>query len=356
MEPQRQWTGTTLGAMVWDLFSSAPTGSYVFRNRFDLKSNGRFNFEAEKHVLSPGGGNEYVVITAPKSDIRIKDCDNLILWGGPYPDLESALTGARKWRQIAIAVFPRLALGCDFGDDDEDKLQPRNVDELHFRGMFNLTESDRVYWDRIGLHVLPAHNLPAAFLKLQVDAVGFSGLDDLRDLIVAAEKRHCGVWSDDLRLAYSLVHAALGATEDPEARYVFTVTAIEALIPYRKKHPDLSDVLDALIAALDALDGFDDDTRDSVKDILENNKRDSVNKYGRELAGRLTGQYSGRDPKIFWRDSYKLRSGLAHGNPRSEKTKEAMTKEFLELLRFVLDILESWTEKPGFDSDNLQEG
>jgi hypothetical protein len=129
MEPQRQWTGTTLGAMVWDLFSSAPIGSYVFRNRFDLKSNGRFNFEAEKHILSPGGGNEYVVITAPKSDMRIKDCDNLILWGGPYPDLESALTGARKWRQIAIAVFPRLALGCDFGDDDEDKLQPRVIDE-----------------------------------------------------------------------------------------------------------------------------------------------------------------------------------------------------------------------------------
>lgn len=354
MEPQRQWTGTTFGAIVWDLFGSAPPGSYVFRNRFDLKSNGRFNFEAEKHVLSPVDSNEYVVLTAPRSDMRIKDCDGLILWGGPYPDFESAVTGARKWRQIAIAVFPRLALGCDFGDDDEDKLQPRSVEELHFRGMFNLTENDRVFWDRLGLHVFPVHDLPAAFLKLQMDAVGFSGLDDLPDLIAAAEKRYSGVWSHDLRLAYSLVHAALGATEDPEARYVFTVTAIEALIPYRKKHPDLSQVLDALIAAVDELSKFDDDTRNSVKGLLENNKRDSVNKYGRELAERLSGQYGGKQPKIFWRDSYKLRSGLAHGNPRDHTTRATLIKEFLELLRFVLDILESWTSNPGFHSDKPQ--
>jgi len=348
-EPQSKWIGTTFGAATaWTLFENPPAGSYVFRNRFDLKSNGRFKIDASSYTLS-AASDDHVVLTALKPEQKIQDCDTLILWGGPYPDRTSATHAGRKWRQIAISVFPHFAIGCDFGDDDAENLDP--VDEpLHIRGMFNLTESDHVFRDRIGLLVLPAKNLPAAFVSLRMEAVGYSGLDDLPRLITAAEQRYTGVWADDLRLAYNLVHAGLNATEDPEARYIFTVTAIEALIPHREKHPDLSKALDQLASKLDELQGFDADTIASVKQSLENNKRDSVNKFGRELAGRLSGQYGGKDPNIFWRDSYKLRSGLAHGNIRTDTTRQALHTEFLELLRFVLDILEAWTENPGFQT------
>jgi hypothetical protein len=98
-------------------------------------------------------------------------------------------------------------------------------------------------------------------------------------------------------------------------------------------------ILEALKPIVDALaEFFDEDTRDSVKELLESNKRQSVNKMGKELAARLSGEYGGKEPKKYFTDSYNVRSGLAHGNPRSERTKEAMQQQFSELLRFVLDI------------------
>jgi hypothetical protein len=350
VESDTRMTGMTYGVSPSGLVSSAPDGSWAFRNRFYIRSNNRLNFDTPTHVLSPAGSDEHVVLGATGPDKSIVQCESLNLWGSPYPSFDAAASAGRKWRQIAMSVFPRLATGCDFGDDDGAKLQPRVVNELHFRAMFNLNADDQVYWDRLGLLVFSMNPPPAAFISLGFDAHGLSGLSKFPAMIAAAERRYNGLWSDELRLAYNLVHAALGATRNAEARHIFEVTALEALIPYREKHPELSRILDALIDTVDPLPGgFDEDTREVAKRCLGDDKSESVGKFGRELAARLTGEYGGMTPKKFWGEVYDIRSGLAHGNPRDEETKMALGWASKDLLWFVLDILESWTENPGFD-------
>jgi hypothetical protein len=331
------------------LVASAPDGSWAFRNRFYIRSNNRFNFGTPTHVLSPAGSHEHVVLAATGSDTAIVDCESLILWGSPYSTFDAAVAAGRKWRQIAMSVFPRLATGCDFGDDNYDMLRPFEIPSEQIRALHGLGPEFHLYRDRLGLLVFEWCAEPV-FVHLSVDGKGLSGLGDLPEMIAAAERRYSGVWSDELRLAYSLVHAALSATRSVEARHIFKVTALEALIPYREKHSELSRILDALIDSVDQLPGaFDEDTREVAKKCLREDKRESVGKYGRELAGRLSGEYDGMSPQKFWNKVYDIRSGLAHGNPRNEEVKVDLGRNSLELLRFVLDILESWTETPGFN-------
>jgi hypothetical protein len=331
------------------LLSSAPDDSYAFRNRFDITSNSGFNISDAEHVLNQSSAEEHVVLTATVGQKTIKECASLALVGSPYADFDTALSAGRKWPQIATSVFARLTTGVNFGDDDADKLQPRDVAELHYRGMFNSTATDRVYYDRVGLFVFRLHPEPT-FVNIGMNTIGLSGLGDLPDLVAEAEQRHSGVWQENLRLAYDLVHAGLADTKNPEPRYILTVTAIEALIPYREKHPELSRLLDALQPIVDGMSGFDDDTRTAVKQLLHSDKMESVRKYGRALSGRLSGTYDRLSPKDYFDKAYGTRSDLAHGNLRDKPnlTKGALTQQYAELHRFVVDILESWTENPSF--------
>jgi hypothetical protein len=117
----------------------------------------------------------------------------------------------------------------------------------------------------------------------------------------------------------------------------------------------LTRILDALIPFVDQLSSeFDGDARDSLKAILEDNKMKSIGSFGRELADRFSWSYDGRQPRAFWNKSYGIRSNLAHANPRNaaELQDDYLNEKFLELLRFVLDILESWAISPGYASDS----
>ena len=330
------------------LASNAPQDAYAFRNRFDIKSNSRLNFDDVVHVVQ-SGENDRIVITAGTLGSKIKDCRSLILWGSPYPDSATAASAGRKWRQIIISVLARKAIGCDFGDDEPDNLTPVEVAELHIRGLINKSSADRVFWDRVGLLVFRMNPDPD-FIRFAGEAYGMSGLDDWPTLIASAEERYNGYWTNELRLAYELVHAALADT-NPESRCILTVTGIETLIPYREKQPDLSRLLDELISVVSDMTDYAEDTRDAVMSALEYDKVESIGKYGRVLAGRLAGTYAGAKPKKFFADQYGLRSSLAHGNLRDKPKlrKDALNEQFLELLRFVLDILESWTVQPTFD-------
>lgn len=349
--PDAQTAGETLPASPSGLVDSAPDGSWAFRNRFFIRSNNRFNFNTPTHALSAADSEEYVVLGATAPDTPIVKCESLVLWGSPYPSFDAAVSAGRKWRQIAMSVFPRLATGCDFGDDDDDMLRPFEFPPERLREEYGLGPGFRMFRDRLGLLVFPWCSEPV-FGYLSVKGEGLSGLDDFPAMIAAAERRHNGVWPDEVRLAYDLVHAALGATRSPEARHIFTVTALEALIPFRQKHPELSGILDKLIDLVDQLDEYDDDLRNDVKKILEGDKQKSINQFGKELAGRLSGLYGGVPPPKFWTKAYGVRSGLAHGNPRGESlSRAALHQQFIDLLMFVLDILESWTENPGYESD-----
>jgi hypothetical protein len=313
-----------------------------------LEAKRHFNIDDDRYFLTEPDAEE-VVITASLLEKRIMECQSLVLWGGSYPDITMALNAGRKWRQIITAVLARLGIGCDFGRDDESTTTPVAVTEAHILGMFDLSPGKYAYRDLVGLLVFPTTPQPL-FVNVNLDVVGVPAIDTLSKLIVDATERYNGLWSDQLRLAYELIHAAL-AEINPESRCILTVTAIEALIPYREKHPILSQILDFLIDIVDELSEFDADTRDATKQLLRYDKMKSIGKFGRELASRLPGLYAGLPPKKYFAEQYGIRSSLTHGNIRDNRklSKDGLNQQFRELLRFVLDILEHWDKHPGFD-------
>jgi hypothetical protein len=161
----------------------------------------------------------------------------------------------------------------------------------------------------------------------------------------AAQGRYSGDWTDELRLAYQLVHSSLYDT-NPETKYILLVTAIEALIPYREKDKEQSRLLDALKPLVDGIPDFNDRTRENVKKAIEDDKLETIRHFVSELIEGLPGEYGGKSPKKYFDEVYyETRCPLAHGNLRNipNLSEDALIQQYSELLRFVLDILEAWT-------------
>jgi hypothetical protein len=332
-------------------FTIGPSGNlattadrpFVFRNRVAMGGNVRLDIDAIRLGLASVDMQETIALTACKVESRIKDAGCAILWGGAYSDSESALAAGRKWRQILLSVLARLGVGSDIGSDENPFLTDEDIAPLHISGMFDRGESERVYRDRPGLMVFELQP-PPFFVMLSADAYGLIPFDSGGHLISLAEGRHAGVWTDELRLAYDLVHGSL-SLPNPVAKYVLVVTAIEALIPYQERSEELSELLESLKPVVAQASNYDEDTRASVKKLLDSAKMHSVRQHAIKLVGRLTGGYDGKPPKKFFDEIYGVRSGLAHGNPRDKPSlsMEALDKQYPQVLGFVLDVLEAWT-------------
>lgn len=292
-------------------------------------------------------GTESIFLASPTGKNINQDFD-VVLSGSAYGTFDEAVLAGRRWRQIAQSTFARAGISSDFGDDLDENLLPTITAPLHHTGMFGLTPNDRVIDDRIGLLVFNSEPIPNfIFVYGGTPIVSLSPPD--AGLLSAAKLRNADAWSDELRLAYKLVHSGM-ADSNPETRFILMVTAVEALIPYRKKEGQLSKLLEALRPVADGMNSFDSDTRKVVDGLLKSNQNNSVRQYGLKLARRLSGAYGGMPPDKYFDEVYGTRSELAHGNLRAipSLTEGALIAQFSELKRFVLDILESWTENPTF--------
>ena len=277
---------------------------------------------------------------------KINEVSELAISGSGYESAEAALGAGRKWRQVMSSIFARMILSVDFGGDDEEKIAPEQFKAGGLLQKLGLASGEIVYTDRFGFLVHKTEP-KRRFVNLSMGtplvyvSLGEQATHDLTD---QALQRHTGDWSDELKLAYELVHASM-ADDNPEARFILLVTAIEALIPYRERIPPVVAVLDLLIAHANQQTGINKETLEAVLRLLESDKFESVRSYGLKLADRLSGEYDGKAPRKYFDDVYETRSDLAHGNLRNipKLSTDALNQQYSELLRFVLDILESWT-------------
>jgi hypothetical protein len=333
-----------------DYLTTSADKPYSFRNLFRVKGN-KLGIPAPIRQLEPTDPGESIFLASPTGG-DIKEDHDVVLSGSAYNSFDAALHAGRRWRQITQSTFARIGLSCDFGDDDDNNLAPAHVTQpLHITGMFGLTPTDRIFDDRIGLLVFDANPVPNfIFLYGGRPIVSLSPPDPA--LISVARQRNSGDWPDELRLAYKLVHSAM-SDSNAETRFILMVTAIEALIPYRKKESELSRMLEALRPVADGMTSFDGDTRKVVDGLLKSSQYNSIRQYGLKLARRLPGNYGGITAAEYYDEVYRTRSALAHGNLRDipSLSEDALTAQFSELKRFVLDILESWTEDPSFGDD-----
>lgn len=331
-----------------DYLTSSPERPYSFRNLFRIRGN-KLGIPSPTRLLEPTGPGESIFLASPTGADIQEDFD-VVLAGCAYASFDDAVHAGRRWRQIMQATFAREGISCEFGADDDAKLSPLHETVKHHIGMFpDIRPGDTVYEDRIGLLVFNAHPVPK-FMFAYGGAPIVSVSPPSSDLISNAKQRDSGYWSDELRLAYKLVHSAL-ADSNQETRFILMVTAVEALIPYRKKEPHLADMLEALRPIAEGMQSFDETTRKTVDGLLKSSQYQSIRKYGLMLAERLDGDYGGMAAKKYFDEAYKARSDLAHGN-LARLGEEALREQFPELKRFVLDILESWTADPSFGDDH----
>jgi hypothetical protein len=333
-----------------DYLTTSAAMPYSFRNLFRIRGN-KLGIPSPTRLLEPTYPGESIFLASPIGHRDIQEDHEVVLAGSAYASFDAALQAGRKWRQIVQSTFARQGIACEFGDDAAAKLSPPRLTVDHTTGLFDLTPTDLLYDDRVGLLVFDAYPIPK-FIFMYGGTPIVSMSPPSADCISAAVQRNSSDWSDELRLAYTLVHSAMADT-NPETRFILMVTAIEALIPYGKKEDALSQMLEALRPKASGMTSFDEDTRKVVDGLLKSSQYNSIRQYGLKLAGRLSGTYAGLAAKKYYDEAYGTRSALAHGSLRDTSllTKDALEQRFSELRRFVLDILESWTAGPSFSDE-----
>jgi hypothetical protein len=269
--------------------------------------------------------------------------------------------------------------GADFGDDDESQLVPVSdgiVDqrsEILTRLGVNL--GDRIVADRHGLLVFPTLP-PGRCIHIQAGGVVTSmSIGQFVDGPLETARAASYLPFDARQsLAYGLVHSAL-SDRNPETRYIQLVTAIEALLPERKRPDPILRALSVLEEVVerwpdgldpahprggalrrvwrcvqsivaggpdeDVIDAWpDDDTKERMGQILRQSRNESVRRIGIDFVSQLPGTYVNETPKKFFDECYGKRSALVHGSAERPDVSETQT-----LLRFVLDVLDLYASQ-----------
>lgn len=314
--------------------------TYSFRNRFEVNKH-IFQADDDEYLLADTPAEGKVVLRAARPNERISETNELAVEGSGYPDFDAARQAGRKWRQCLIAALALDTKAAEFGDDDEQRLAlewdsvATNPSDI-FRSI-GIKGGDRVAQDRIGLLVFKTEP-PARFAVFAMGTPTISlGIDAfLEGPLKAARERTYAPWDERQKLAYALVHSALFDAE-PETRYIQLVTAIEALLPGTKRPPDVLGVLENLKETVRNMDDIGDETRSRIIQIL-GDKRESIARRGEAFVSKLEKRYDGMTSAQFFRDCYKKRSDLVHGNlPVPD------VEQYQRLLEFVLDLLDVYT-------------
>jgi hypothetical protein len=294
--------------------------TYTFRNRFTIGRGRNIAAPSGEHVLAESDSDGKVVLKAaatkaftglfalysprpasPGGDTKIRDTAELAVEGSGYRSFDAAVGAGRRWRQYLLEALARESIAADFGDDDDNKLVPSWDDifvspgnEFAKRGV---KKGDRVIQDRLGLTVFKTEPQPEWFFLPGFGQVTI-GIN-IEALISGplAHARARSLWTPPQKLAYRLVHDSLFET-NPEARYIFMVMAIEALIPEKDRIPAIVSTLERLKGVLGQWD-LEEDVRDTVAKLLNDDKKESIRWHGQQLAARLNGEYDGSEPKIL---------------------------------------------------------
>lgn len=253
----------------------------------------------------------------------------LRLVGRDFPSLEAAHKAGIAWRNHLTIAFAHNFVGIKIGSIDKP-----------IRGGFGTPyyeSRSRRARDEPGLYIAKVGE-PRSRLFVAEGYVmqGIYGL--VTYTIPWITNSNYNITSQHL-LAYRLVHAAY-FEDNPEATFILLVTAIEVLLPRREEAPrDFADLIDVLKQKLDETTDIDDDLRQDVAEVLEDDKFDSIGRRGRQLVSCLGAeQFSGKKPKDYFHGRYKARSDLVHGSV-DRLTEAQLAEEVLELRRFTLALL-----------------
>ncbi|MFQ6332046.1 hypothetical protein ACLMAL_38850 [Nocardia sp. CWNU-33] len=307
------------------------TTTFRFRNTVNLAPGEHIAAESAKIVLFSESGVE--VTLSPSTDGEpFSKATKLLLTGGPYLTQEDALQAGTSWRRRLLLACSDRFIGISLGDEDEPRASRIPLGQRDF-----LPEEPVLLKDRHGLLVYPENSNPlSGFISFTADtAVGRSS-SELLNTIRTVEEATSTMTAREI-LALTLLHASR-FDPNPETKYISLVTAVEALLKPAKHSASIRAALETLQRQANDLD-LSEEERQSIIQHIGNGKKESITETGGKLASRLKDrEYGGIDPSTFFKQAYKIRSNLVHGNT-SRPTHEELGAELGTLHQFVVDLL-----------------
>jgi hypothetical protein len=304
--------------------------TFSFRVPFWLPPDQRLTW-AERVLRLHSSADEHVYVQADIVD-QITDADRLSLRGEGYLSAVVAAKAGSEWLGWLTLGLADLMIGVDFRPAG-----PRSaMSDFFLDAMQTSDPARRHFREHSGVLVFQS-DPPPIFHGLDVAGVVPKRAEDLLERTLGAQARGARM-SSELTLAYDVYASAMFQTSD-EARFIVLMTAVEVLVPSRRRPDHLLTVIDELLERIKQSDSLAASEAETLANGIRTLKNESIRSSGRHLASRLTTRnYLGRPATDFWAYAYGLRSAASHGGATPQivlKIREASP----ELQWFVRDLI-----------------
>lgn len=303
---------------------------YCFRHRFRLPQVGKLGFDEPNFPLSGEEDQGPRVWIGSCNDAPLKETDQAALYGEGYESEDHASAAADFWRGALERSLAAVNVGVDFGDG-----APRGGISQAFQDELEDRFGHPFLADVHGLVTFPCTPKP---VFVGFSGSGFAPLAKVHWQRALEAATHEAPLTSTERLAYAIYSAAFFVSDEPDARFMMLMMALETLIAQNDRSREVRDHVASLISATRE-SSLPDAEKASIEGSLRWMYIESITQAGKRLADTLgTRQYGGREPRQFFVDCYGIRSALAHGHePRPDRQQVGLMSSQLE--HFVGDLL-----------------
>ncbi|MFL6163750.1 MAG: hypothetical protein ACJ74U_16210 [Jatrophihabitantaceae bacterium] len=311
--------------------------SYSFRIHLSLGRRGHVNEQSHELILQSEDGRR-VKLRAAVDNEFLANTNGVILTGSGYPDEDTALSEAERWRTALLVGFAYGGIGADVGARQEGVSWGSYSDEgkMAVRQLLNIPDDTVVFQDRPGVIVFPT-TPNGRFVRLSAVGKKSPLPDQLVDSIRRAYRTAPLATPAEL-LAFNLFNESLNL-DTPDVRFVCLMMAIECLLDAEPRGMAATSIVDNALHEASMLPDSDLD-KASLIGSLRHLKQESIAATGRELVAKLEGltTYQDESPVKFFNKCYEIRSQLVHGHTRAPSRQEVdLRAAGLEVL--VADLL-----------------
>ena len=305
---------------------------YTFRLRFNIPESTALEVHDTTLDLS-GPHHPSLSLSADEKGQSIKEAKGLVLKGSGHPSETAAVSTGEALRDALTLALAYCRIGADFGD----RAGRGGFTNVGLR-MLEQETGSRVMNEIHGLMVYPTSPPPKLArsghptLILATPAEKFA-----RAFAHAASTGY--VLSERERLSYFLFTSSF-FERSPDARLLFLVMSVEALIHLQPRPARVAQHVESLIALTRDAPDLAPSERDSLLGRLQWLRRESIRQASRRLiADKLGGNtYADQPASDFFLHCYDLRSALVHGS-QPYPTKEEVGSAAANLEVLVANLL-----------------
>jgi hypothetical protein len=307
--------------------------TYTFRSRFCIPASVYIEHDGPELVLRDGDARRVSIVPVAAGQ-AVMHAHELVIHGIGYVSVQDATEDGGRWIDAMTLGFMAVFLPANFGSRARRHgLNQGALDALR------VARHGAVYRDVPGLLVV-SEEPKAMFVRTLGASVLVGRNAELT--IKAIQQAYNAKMLVDTRvlLAFDMYAAAeTMPPDDPDARFLMLMIAVEALIKREGIPKHQESAIDQLLVSLETIENLDPDDVCSLRSRLNQLRLESIGSAGRRLARSLGEQtYLGLSPEGFFRKCYTVRSELVHGNPKRPDP-DTIRHLIGPLIQFVGDLI-----------------